>query len=277
MRFGGPLISQNQRAAIALFACLVVWLSYIDASPGPPNQESTKTQSQSKPEQRGTNQPAAAVKIEQPEQDQEKSSGSGPNGPQKGGNRRFVGWRLSDKIAAVAIVVGALQFFALAATVWATRKSAERQLRAYVHIENVRISQMNSGNNPQIEVFVRNYGQTPARRITNTYYCCAFNEPRERGFARMLAGVKPVELPDLAPQAQVISNTNYFYNLWASVKPFLLRRQSAFYVFGRIDYYDVFEQLRTTEFRYKLMIGSVSGIPDDENLVIDSRAGNRTT
>jgi hypothetical protein len=184
----------------------------------------------------------------------------------------FLTLRLGEVLLVFATVLLVLVTKAL---VDGSKESAERQLRAYVHIRNVRISEMNSGNNPKIEVFVRNYGQTPARRITNTYNCREMKQPIEREFA--LDKLQMVELADLAPRAETRSTTNYPFPRWGPIKPVLLNKTVVFYVWGRVDYYDVFEQHRWTEYRFRLAIGNISGIPDDDNLVIDNRSGNRTT
>ncbi len=192
-----------------------------------------------------------------------------PSGVAEAPELTFLTLRLGELLL---VFVTVLLVLVTKALVDGAKESAERQLRAYVHIKNVRISEMNSGNNPKIEVFVRNYGQTPARRITNTYNCRDMKST-DRNFSLR----QTVELADLAPQAETRSTTNYPFNDWDPIKPFLLNRTAVFFVYGRIDYYDVFEQYRWTEYRFRLAIGSVSGIPDADNLVIDSRDGNRTT
>jgi hypothetical protein len=56
--------------------------------------------------------------------------------------------RMSDKIAVIASAVAFLQFLAMIATVFVMRRTAQRQLRAYVHIEDVVTSEMNSVYDP---------------------------------------------------------------------------------------------------------------------------------
>jgi hypothetical protein len=154
------------------------------------------------------------------------------------------------------------------------RESSERQLRAYVHIEDIVMSEMNSGYDAIIQVIIRNYGQTPARWITNTYQCLPMVRPTEPGFT--LNAQQTAELGDLAPTQKTYSTFPYPYALWQSIKTDISTKTTTFYVFGRIDYRDVFERPRWSEYRFYLKIGA-TGIPDEESLVVDSRAGNRTT
>jgi hypothetical protein len=152
------------------------------------------------------------------------------------------------------------------------RKSSERQLRAYVHIEDVVMSEMNSGYDPNIQIIVNNYGQTPARQITNTFKWDSVIQPTESDFT--LNGAQTEELGDLAPNQKTYSTFTYPY--WQRIKIDISTRAQTFYVFGRIDYRDVFDRGWWTEYRFYLKI-DVTGIPNEKSLVVDSRAGNRTT
>jgi hypothetical protein len=154
-----------------------------------------------------------------------------------------------------------------------SNKTAERQLRAYVHIHDVRMSEMNSGFDPNIQIVLKNFGQTPAREITNTCNVVAVaTQPMESIF-------KPgniYELADLAPGQQVFSQTTLPSNQWATWKPNIITKTLSVYVFGRIDYVDAFGESRFSEYRLRLPIDT-RGIIDESSLVMDNRAGNRTT
>ena len=51
------------------------------------------------------------------------------------------------------------------ALVAGAEQTAERQLRAYVHVENAEIIHSNDEWRPNIRISVKNYGQTPAREV----------------------------------------------------------------------------------------------------------------
>src|SRR6266446_1647796 len=142
----------------------------------------------------------------------------------------------------LAIATGALGY-ATHRLVKGAEQTAERQLRAYVHVRDVRMLLMNSGYDPNIHVIIKNYGQTPASSITNTFKCIPIlDRTREREFNFDQA--QTVELADLAPTQRVFSTPQLSINYWASIKPLLHGKQQMFYVFGRIDYQDVFGQAR---------------------------------
>ena len=48
-----------------------------------------------------------------------------------------------------------------------SRQTAERQLRAYVHVADVQIDHDNDEWQPNIRIMIENYGQTPARRVNH--------------------------------------------------------------------------------------------------------------
>jgi hypothetical protein len=185
--------------------------------------------------------------------------------------------RFNHQLVIATWVLGIIGFgtgIVLYFTLCHARESSERQLRAYVHIEDIVMSEMNSGYDAIIQVIVRNYGQTPARWITNTYQCLPMARPRESGFA--LNAQQTAELGDLAPTQKTYSTFPYPYACWQGIKADISTKATTFYVFGRIDYRDVFERSRWSEYRFYLKIGA-TGIPDGISLVVDSRAGNRTT
>jgi hypothetical protein len=155
-------------------------------------------------------------------------------------------------------------------------RTAQRELRAYVHVHDVRISLMNSGFDPNIDIIVKNYGQTPARSLTNTFKLLPMERPREREFA--LDQAQTVELADLGPSQKVFSTVSLPVSVWATYKAPLVERRRTFHfhVFGRIDYQDAFGSAWWTKYRYKLLLDT-QGIPDGTSLVMDGHAGNRST
>jgi hypothetical protein len=151
------------------------------------------------------------------------------------------------------------------------KSTAEHELRAYLHIHDIRMSEMNSGFDPNIQIAIRNFGQTPAREITNTLNVVAATQPMEGTFTPG----NIYELADLAPGQQVFSQTTLPSNQWATWKPNIVAKTLTFYVFGRIDYVDAFGEPRFSEYRLRLPIDT-RGIIDESSLIMDNRAGNRT-
>ena len=262
----------------SMIAILVALTTYsAGQSPsGPPNQQPAADQQQSQPEQHGTEQAPLVVPILPSAQTENKSSAPSTERPKEGFDAWLVGWGLSDKIAAIAIFVGFLQFCVLFATVAVMRRSAHRQLRAYVHIEDVVMSNMNNPNLTYavvIQVIIKNFGRTPARQITNT---SSWRPMRERESNFGLGGAQIVELPDLGPSQKTFSTFYYPRAIFQFWRQPVETGQMTFYVFGRIDYQDVFGKNWQTEYRFELVLGA-SGIPDETSLSIAGRAGNRTT
>jgi hypothetical protein len=100
------------------------------------------------------------------------------------------------------------------------------------------------------------------------------DRPRERDFR--LNNVTVGEVGDLGPGGQCVSQTHIPVNQWNDMKPGLIARNQAFYVFGRIDYIDAFYERRWTEYRFRLLVDA-EGIPDERHLVMDWHAGNRSS
>jgi hypothetical protein len=145
---------------------------------------------------------------------------------------------------------------------------------AYAHIEDVVMSEMNSVYDPNIQIIVRNYGQTPARCITNIFKHCVLQLPQKPDFS--LGGGQVEELCDLAPAQKTFSTFRYPHPQWQFFKDPISKKAMIFYVFGRIRYRDVFGRRRKTEYRFRLLVDA-TGIKDESSLVIDGRSGNVTT
>ena len=200
--------------------------------------------------------------------------------------------KLGKFIDASGAAITALATIAIAAFTWTLKKATDRlwdagekqlrhieasskhELRAYLHVNDVIISLMNTEYNPNIQVIIQNYGQTPARKMLHTYRCEAMDRPRERDFT--LDNVIPHELADLGPTQHVYSTTSYPIERWAEEKAFVRDRIKSFFVFGRIDYFDAFDEPRWTKYRFRLLIDA-DGIKDeDTSLVMDGHAGNQS-
>jgi hypothetical protein len=154
-------------------------------------------------------------------------------------------------------------------------ETTRSQLRAYIHVQDVIMSLMNSQWHPNIQVIIKNFGQTPAYQVFNTYRCCPMvGLPEEADFSLDRTDIN--ELADLGPTQQTFSSWAFPLNDWNAIKPKLISGQRRFYVFGRIDYRDAFGRPWYTEYRYLLLIDS-TGIKNETSLVIGGRAGNKST
>ena len=103
-------------------------------------------------------------------------------------------------IAIFTIILGIATVFLWRATDKLVREAddtATRQLRAYVHLENITAFKLATGPEPKIQNRLKNFGQTPAREITVTYKYASFNSTN-MNFG--LNGVKRGEIADLAPK-----------------------------------------------------------------------------
>jgi hypothetical protein len=144
--------------------CLVVALALLAAfasdswgqSQEPPRQDGNPAQHDVRPEDQKTQNSPPAVKQTAPEQTKEKAEST----ESKGNYNWLDRWSLSDKIAVIASVVAFLQFLALISTVYVMRRTAQRQLRAYIVASAGEIQRIDGGF--ILSATLKNTGQTPA-------------------------------------------------------------------------------------------------------------------
>jgi hypothetical protein len=161
-------------------------------------------------------------------------------------------WGLSDKIAIIAVVVGFGQFSALLVTAGVMRASAQRQLRAYVHIaEAMRVGPHEAA--PGFSLKVKNFGQTPARKGTYWYVTEKGNYNNVSGFKQPPdVGIGEFELAPL--QVITITGANSGEPKVRLTGEEMTEFQGgtfALFVFGEFTYIDVFNKRRTTKFRLR--------------------------
>jgi hypothetical protein len=175
-------------------------------------------------------------------------------------------WVLSDKIAAIAIIIGALQFLALVATVAVTVRTSRRQLRAYIFNDHANL--VDFDGIPVAQILLKNAGQTPARDVV------AWNV--------VLLGAFPLEVELTRPSQADVSRCNLgpgmtfhittqLSRLSDSTKAAIREGRQALYVYGRADYADIFGKRRFLEWR--LLFGADSARRPDGNLLV-SPLGN---
>jgi hypothetical protein len=238
---------------VALFACFGL---RAQASNQPADQKSGSPQQQAAPEQRAANQAAPVVIVQKAAETAHKPEADNDHGP----NNRSNAWTLSDKIAAIAIVVGFLQFVALVATVQVMTATARRQLRAYVLVKGARLENWDSVDDPAIAtVVVRNYGQTPAYSVDSFVGIAPHNYPLtiEVKAPENLKTVKSI----LAPGGEHIFRVPTRRALEADEIVLVSSGEAAIYVVGRISYVDAFKKNRVTNFLL-FYGGEIGAAPD---------------
>lgn len=153
-----------------------------------------------------------------------------------------------------------------------SRETAERQLRAYIHVDKVNFEHVNDQYALTVNVTYKNFGQTPARGVVNNLTVSFVmmgeaklrdrGEKRERGY-------------DIGPGQS--STTSAHVSLSGFVKPHMLTKEIAtMYVMGEITYKDVFgrEERHT---RYKMYLYPDPEGLDDTDAFVLCDDGNETT
>jgi hypothetical protein len=156
---------------------------------------------------------------------------------------------LTTTIAACALVLTSYQ-------IWTIRDNAQRQLRAYVLVDNKAINVDQSTNQIGIEIRIKNFGLTPARNISN-WVCVAVREfpltsklsnyPTENIISRSI----------LVPQGLLFRHGAAFCDdpglniraLTTDERAAIKKGQKAIYVYGEIHYDDAFVPGRWTHYR----------------------------
>ncbi|UGA47441.1 hypothetical protein HU230_0015955 [Bradyrhizobium quebecense] len=129
-------------------------------------------------------------------------------------------------------------------------KTAARQLRAYVFVSDAFIRNLNGPEVPVIHVCLKNYGQTPAYKLTNagavTYATFPQNE-----FSRNPAGDQRLAMLTIPPGADIASGViNLPFAVTPEIKDALQTGKTAIWAFGRIEFEDIFRERRSVDYRF---------------------------
>jgi hypothetical protein len=138
--------------------------------------------------------------------------------------------------------------------------TAERQLRAYIAVSEVKILYADGEWQPNIRVTYQNYGQTPAYEVENGigYFFQIAGTPSFKDLRQ-----KDTRTMYLAPSQDRTTSAIVTQAQWNLFKDAVARKGVAFFVYGEIHYTDVFGEPRWT--RYRLQLD-----PDDEGIKEDS-------
>jgi hypothetical protein len=148
------------------------------------------------------------------------------------------------------------------------RESSERQLRAYVHVEEAPIRFSNDVFT--VEFRIKNFGQTPAHSVWVNYAFeavpCKDKEPVR------------IPVPDDNYSLGSIAPLTDFYQLDAEVRdvslPSVADGDCAIYLVGTITYVTVFNRTRQTNFRY--LVGGEIGWEDESEMSADDNGNDAT-
>jgi hypothetical protein len=155
--------------------------------------------------------------------------------------------------------------------------SAQRQLRAYVHVEEISMRHVNSEWSPNIRVKFRNFGLTPALKVIHkcSSSLVMVDEPK-------IPDREKTELVvDLGPSQDQTTTMIIPLCMWDGfLKPIIISGAGKFFVFGEIAYFDISQDQSTERphfTRYKMYISTDDeGIPEGGGLVF-ANEGNETS
>lgn len=125
--------------------------------------------------------------------------------------------------------------------------TAERQLRAYLFVEDVRRWRRKVGDPWMIELKIKNFGQTPAYRVTLVIETQFIDASAEKSFVPP-APTYEVSVTDLAPghtQTTQQDIPGLSGQIWNDFKAY----QIVIFFWGRIDFVDAYGRKRWIRFR----------------------------
>jgi hypothetical protein len=167
---------------------------------------------------------------------------------------RFTGWLA---VATVCLCIATLaSVVALIITDRTLKNTAERQLRAYIAVENMHAS--TAVDTTVLQFFIVNNGQTPARKLIGAfnyqYIPFGLSLPPTFNYEDVPQGAFRSVLT-LNPGAK---RTVVFVMDKKDVFDLLRQKKIALFVYGHFDYLDVFDLPRRTEFNFQIIVPSSS-------------------
>jgi hypothetical protein len=221
----------------------------------PQSQNPPAAPQQPTAEQRGTEKAPFVVEIRKHEQTQNGAGADNTDREKQRDDGWFAGWSLSDRIAGIASAAAFLQFLALIATVFITVRNGRRQLRAYILPHGATIidgmmldpPQPARANIPGIVLSFKNSGQTPAYKIAS-WMKIELEERINEG--RMNAPkLEQRFTTNLGPGGEMPKVLWFERALVPAEIADVVSGAKAIYVYGRIEYNDIFKYRRYATFR----------------------------
>jgi hypothetical protein len=151
-----------------------------------------------------------------------------------------------------------------------TSNTSKAQLRAYVVVTDITLTNADNEYVPIIEAILKNTGQTPAYNARIRLKYSAMLNGRE---AFDLSGIKFNNLTDIGPGMPIYRTVEINPRQWELISAHLKTDEYTLYVFGECTYTDAFKKRHTTEFRFNLPMPN--GVIEDGSLAI-SPDGNRS-
>ena len=182
------------------------------------------------------------------------------------------------------ILFGLLGLIALAYTLYLTRESvraanrtadeaklsSERQLRAYIEVNDVKFIEGTSDRPPHVRMRVKNAGQTPAKKL-KMIWSCELNPANQSVFK--LDG-QLEEFGTLGPGQDRSPYGEPRFTDWPEYKKLIAPNKFGAFVYGKIIYQDVFGTERETNFRFFWPLSVIDHGTGDFSICQD---GNDTT
>ena len=182
-------------------------------------------------------------------------------------------FKITDSIIAAFTV---LLFLATLALWWSTRslvkgadKTAERQLRAYVHITESFFKQV--GSDIVITMSYKNFGATPAIEFLGRHDVKVRPYPSDEPYVSNTDPMRSVGV--LGPGQEYSIVVNLDRPLTSDEIKSIGDGHTAVYLYGVFTYKDAFGKIRSTEFR--MFVGGPGGPHPERRLHFDP-AGNKT-
>jgi hypothetical protein len=205
-----------------------------------------------------------------------KCRGDCPNAEQEGTEfwPPFYGYRLKVTDTLVAAFT-ALLFVATFALWWSTRrlvkgadKNAERQLRAYIFSEETTLSDIEAGKHPSALINVKNSGLTPGTDVTAWAGITVAEFPLKTELTQATEEfMKTASRRTVSPGGTFKLDTKWGQPLADFHLSLMKDGAAAIFIWGEINYLDVFGEKRVCGFR--MYYGGDTGMRDDRHPTSD--------
>jgi hypothetical protein len=195
--------------------------------------------------------PAIGVESKKAPQDQQDRTANHPNG-------YFSRLIAPENVTQLGLLIaGIIGIIVAVRTLGHLRTSSERQLQAYVFPDSVGLLdgtmttplQPARANVPGVGMLIKNYGQTPGYRVVSWAQIAVINVANENTLV-----IPPIQTGfynNLGPGANFSKAIWFDRPLTTPEIADILSGTRAIYLYGRIEYRDVFEKPRFTNFRLR--------------------------
>jgi hypothetical protein len=250
------------KSFLAALAVLILTAASEPPAPGPGVGSSPQQSDNSTPtsppaqDQRGTEKSPLFIKQVETLEDKARAARDAENENHQAANEST-----TNEIAIGALLAAILQFGALAWTIAEMRRTAKRQLRAYIHVSEAFLKWDEKAGQWVAEFQYRNSGQTPAydvvvsagmaiKNAEDPHPPWIFKEPWRIG----VVGPNGDRFWDGQELVRTADTT------LVELKAALEGQSKEVFLFGIIDYRDEFDSARWTSFCYSM--GGELGFPD---------------